>query len=100
MEGAGAGSSAGGVVGGAGSVCGEGGDRDVVYKGELSNGLGEEEGGEEGEGQGQGVKVGFGRLRGGGWLVGRLLRRLGEDGAIRADPRVRREANGRSMQEF
>ncbi len=48
MEGAGAGSSEGGVVGDSGFVCREGGDGDVVYEGELFDGLGEEEG--EGEG--------------------------------------------------
>ena len=48
MEGAGAGSQSGGVVGGAGSVCGEGGDGDAVYEGELFAGLGAEAG-REGE---------------------------------------------------
>lgn len=35
------------MVADAGFVCGEGADRDAVYEGELSDGVGEEEGGEE-----------------------------------------------------
>lgn len=58
MEGAGAGSSEGGVVGDSGFVCREGGDGDVVYEGELFDGLGEEEGGQgEGEGEGEGLET-------------------------------------------
>lgn len=49
MEGSGAGSQSGRVVGGAGSVCREGRDRDAVYQGELFAGLGAAEGGEEEE---------------------------------------------------
>lgn len=56
MEGAGAGSSEGGVVGDSGFVCREGGDGDVVYEGELFDGLGEEEGG-QGEGEGLETKM-------------------------------------------
>ena len=61
MEGAGAGSSQGGVVGGAGSFRGEGGDRDAVYKGELSDGMGEEEGK---EGEERGLEMGVAGLEG------------------------------------
>ncbi len=46
MEGAGAGSESGGVVGGAGSVRREGRDGDAFHEGELFAGLGAEEGGE------------------------------------------------------
>jgi len=56
VEGAGAGSSEGGVVGDSGFVCREGGDGDVVYEGELFDGLGEEEGG-QGEGEGEGLET-------------------------------------------
>jgi len=46
VEGAGAGSESGGVVGGAGSVRREGRDGDAFHEGELFAGLGAEEGGE------------------------------------------------------
>lgn len=45
MEGADAGSRAGRVVAGAGSVRREGSHGDAVHQGELSDGVGEEEGG-------------------------------------------------------
>lgn len=45
MEGAGQGSSQRRMAGSAGFVCGEGGNGDIVHKGKLFDGLGEEKGG-------------------------------------------------------
>ena len=45
MEGAGSRQGERGVVGGAGSLCREGGDGNAVHEGKLFDGLGEEEGG-------------------------------------------------------
>lgn len=44
------------MVAGAGSVCGEGGNGDAVYEGELFDGLGKEEGG-DGKGEEEGLMV-------------------------------------------
>lgn len=56
------------MVGDSGFVCREGGDGDVVHKGELFDDLGEEEGG-QGEGKRNGLEVWNGDGDGNFWVI-------------------------------